>query len=113
MDALAWLLSSEHGKVLSDARGDLQRGLEVIEFSCGIPHLLKGESTQGAGPGTDVYSAPQPPGLVAGSTPFTFQAMIPMWMFAPANVSGTVYILKPSQHAPSLPVLLLTMEPKA
>src|SRR3546814_13493659 len=106
MDALAWLLSSEHGKVLSDARGDLQRGLEVIEFSCGIPHLLKGEYTQGAGPGIDVYSAHQPLGVVAGITPFTFPAMIPMWMFGPAIASGNAFILKPSERDPSLPVRL-------
>src|SRR3546814_680442 len=106
MDALAWLLSSEHGKVLSDARGDLQRGLEVIEFSCGIPHLLKGEYTQGAGPGIDVYSAHQPLGVVAGITPFNFPAMIPMWMFGPAIASGNAFILKPSERDPSVPVRL-------
>ncbi|GAB3315395.1 CoA-acylating methylmalonate-semialdehyde dehydrogenase [Luteimonas notoginsengisoli] len=106
MDALARLLSSEHGKVLSDARGDLQRGLEVIEFSCGIPHLLKGEYTQGAGPGIDVYSAHQPLGVVAGITPFNFPAMIPMWMFGPAIASGNAFILKPSERDPSVPVRL-------
>ena len=78
MDELARLLSSEHGKVLADARGDLQRGLDVIEFACGIPHLLKGEHTQGAGPGIDVHSIRQPLGVVAGITPFNFPAMIPM-----------------------------------
>src|SRR5690606_23173549 len=106
MDALARLLSSEHGKVLSDARGDLQRGLEVIEFSCGIPHLLKGEYTQGAGPGIDVYSAHQPLGVVAGITPFNFPAMIPMWMFGPAIACGNAFILKPSERDPSVPVRL-------
>ncbi|MFT4257868.1 MAG: CoA-acylating methylmalonate-semialdehyde dehydrogenase [Pseudoxanthomonas sp.] len=106
MDELARLLSSEHGKVLSDARGDLQRGLEVIEFSCGIPHLLKGEYTQGAGPGIDVYSARQPLGVVAGITPFNFPAMIPMWMFGPAIASGNAFILKPSERDPSVPVRL-------
>ena len=106
MDALARLLSSEHGKVLSDARGDLQRGLEVIEFSCGIPHLLKGEYTQGAGPGIDVFSARQPLGVVAGITPFNFPAMIPMWMFGPAIASGNAFILKPSERDPSVPVRL-------
>ncbi|WP_027080729.1 CoA-acylating methylmalonate-semialdehyde dehydrogenase [Luteimonas mephitis] len=106
MDTLARLLSSEHGKVLSDARGDLQRGLEVIEFSCGIPHLLKGEYTQGAGPGIDVFSARQPLGVVAGITPFNFPAMIPMWMFGPAIASGNAFILKPSERDPSVPVRL-------
>ena len=75
MDPLARLLSSEHGKVVADSRGDLQRGLEVIEFCCGIPHLLKGEYTSGAGPGIDVYSVRQPLGVVAGITPFNFPAM--------------------------------------
>ena len=106
MDELAHLLSSEHGKVLSDARGDILRGLEVIEFSCGIPHLLKGEYTQGAGPGIDVYSARQPLGVVAGITPFNFPAMIPMWMFGPAIASGNAFILKPSERDPSVPVRL-------
>ena len=78
MDELAHLLSSEHGKVIADSKGDIQRGLEVIEFSCGIPHLLKGEYTQGAGPGIDVFSARQALGVVAGITPFNFPAMIPM-----------------------------------
>ena len=81
MNELAHLLSSEHGKVIADSRGDLQRGLEVIEFCCGIPHVLKGEYTQGAGPGIDVYSMRQPLGIGAGITPFNFPAMIPMWMF--------------------------------
>ena len=84
-DELAHLLSSEHGKVIADARGDVQRGLEVIEFACGIPHALKGEHTQGAGPGIDVYSMRQPLGVVAGITPFNFPAMIPMWMFGVAD----------------------------
>ncbi len=106
MDELAALLSSEHGKVLGDARGDLQRGLEVIEFSCGIPHLLKGEYTRGAGPGIDVYSALQPLGVVAGITPFNFPAMIPMWMFGPAIASGNAFILKPSERDPSVPLRL-------
>jgi malonate-semialdehyde dehydrogenase (acetylating)/methylmalonate-semialdehyde dehydrogenase len=106
MDELAQLLSSEHGKVLADARGDLQRGLEVIEFSCGIPHLLKGEYTQGAGPGIDVYSARQALGVVAGITPFNFPAMIPMWMFGPAIACGNAFILKPSERDPSVPVRL-------
>ncbi len=105
-DELAALLSSEHGKVVSDAHGDVQRGLEVIEFACGIPHLLKGEFTTGAGPGIDVYSALQPLGVVAGITPFNFPAMIPMWMFGPAIASGNAFILKPSERDPSVPVRL-------
>jgi malonate-semialdehyde dehydrogenase (acetylating) / methylmalonate-semialdehyde dehydrogenase len=106
MDELARLLSSEHGKVVADARGDIQRGLEVIEFACGIPHLLKGEYTQGAGPGIDVWSARQPLGVVAGVTPFNFPAMIPMWMFGPAIACGNAFILKPSERDPSVPVRL-------
>lgn len=106
MDELAALLSSEHGKVLADARGDIQRGLEVIEFSCGIPHLQKGEYTQGAGPGIDVYSMRQPLGVVAGITPFNFPAMIPMWMFGPAIACGNAFILKPSERDPSVPLRL-------
>jgi len=106
MDELAALLSSEHGKVLADSRGDVQRGLEVIEFACGIPHALKGEYTEGAGPGIDVYSMRQPLGVVAGITPFNFPAMIPMWMFGIAIAVGNSFILKPSEKDPSLPVRL-------
>src|SRR5215510_12811859 len=78
-DSLAKLLSSEHGKTIADARGDIQRGVEVVEFACGIPHLMKGEFTEGAGPGIDLFSLRQPLGVVAGITPFNFPAMIPMW----------------------------------
>lgn len=106
MDELAHLLSSEHGKVIADAKGDIQRGLEVIEFACGIPHVLKGEYTQGAGPGIDVYSMRQPLGVVAGITPFNFPAMIPMWMFGIAIAVGNAFILKPSERDPSVPVRL-------
>jgi malonate-semialdehyde dehydrogenase (acetylating)/methylmalonate-semialdehyde dehydrogenase len=106
MDELAALLSSEHGKVLADSRGDIQRGLEVIEFACGIPHALKGEYTEGAGPGIDVYSMRQPLGVVAGITPFNFPAMIPMWMFGVAIAVGNSFILKPSEKDPSVPVRL-------
>ncbi len=106
MDELAHLLSSEHGKVLSDARGDIQRGLEVVEFACGIPHLLKGEYTLGAGPGIDVYSMRLPLGIGAGITPFNFPAMIPMWMFGMAIACGNAFILKPSERDPSVPVRL-------
>jgi malonate-semialdehyde dehydrogenase (acetylating)/methylmalonate-semialdehyde dehydrogenase len=106
MDELAALLSSQHGKVIADSRGDIQRGLEVIEFACGIPHLLKGEYTQGAGPGIDVYSMRQPLGVGAGITPFNFPAMIPMWMFGVAVACGNAFILKPSEKDPGLPVRL-------
>jgi len=106
MNELAELLSSEHGKVLADSRGDVQRGLEVIEFACGIPHALKGEYTEGAGPGIDVYSMRQPLGVVAGITPFNFPAMIPMWMFGVAIAVGNTFILKPSEKDPSVPVRL-------
>ncbi len=106
MTELAELLSSEHGKVLADSRGDVQRGLEVIEFACGAPHALKGEYTEGAGPGIDVYSMRQPLGVVAGVTPFNFPAMIPMWMFGVAVVCGNSFILKPSEKDPSVPVRL-------
>jgi malonate-semialdehyde dehydrogenase (acetylating)/methylmalonate-semialdehyde dehydrogenase len=106
MEELAHLLSSEHGKVLADSRGDIQRGLEVIEFACGIPHALKGEFTEGAGPGIDVYSMRQPLGVVAGITPFNFPAMIPMWMFGVAIACGNTFILKPSEKDPSVPARL-------
>ena len=106
MDELAELLSSEHGKVIADSKGDIQRGLEVVEFACGIPHLLKGEYTQGAGPGIDIYAMRQPLGVVAGITPFNFPAMIPMWMFGIALACGNAFILKPSEKDPSVPVRL-------
>ena len=113
MDELAELLASEHGKVVADARGDIQRGLEVIEFACGIPHVLKGEHTQGAGPGIDVYSMRQPLGIVAGITPFNFPAMIPMWMFGVAIACGNAFILKPSERDPSVPVRLAELMKEA
>ena len=106
MEELAVLLSSEHGKVVADSKGDIQRGLEVIEFACGVPHLLKGDYTQGAGPGIDVYSMRQPLGIVSGITPFNFPAMIPMWMFGVAIAVGNAFILKPSERDPSVPVRL-------
>ncbi|MDP3378082.1 MAG: CoA-acylating methylmalonate-semialdehyde dehydrogenase [Brevundimonas sp.] len=106
MDQLAEMLSAEHGKVIADSKGDIQRGLEVIEFACGIPHALKGEYTWGAGPGIDVYSMRQPLGVVAGITPFNFPAMIPMWMFGVAIAVGNTFILKPSERDPSVPVRL-------
>ena len=106
MNELAEMLSGEHGKVIADSKGDIQRGLEVIEFACGIPHALKGEYTQGAGPGIDVYSMRQPLGVVAGITPFNFPAMIPMWMFGVAVAVGNTFVLKPSERDPSVPVRL-------
>ncbi len=106
MDNLAKMLSAEHGKTLPDARGDVQRGLEVVEFACGIPHLQKGEYTEAAGPGIDVYSMRQPLGVVAGITPFNFPAMIPMWMFGVAIACGNTFINKPSEKDPSVPMRL-------
>src|SRR5467141_1893548 len=105
-DDLARLLSSEHGKTFADAKGDIQRGLEVVEFACGIPHLLKGEFSESAGPGIDLFSLRQPLGVVAGITPFNFPAMIPMWKFAPALACGNAFILKPSERDPSVPMRL-------
>jgi malonate-semialdehyde dehydrogenase (acetylating)/methylmalonate-semialdehyde dehydrogenase len=104
MDGLAALLSAEHGKVIADSKGDIQRGLEVVEFCCGLPHVLKGEYTQGAGPGIDVYSLRQPIGIGAGITPFNFPAMIPLWMGSMAIAAGNAFILKPSERDPSVPV---------
>ncbi len=103
MDELAHMLSAEHGKVIADSKGDIQRGLEVIEFCCGIPHVLKGEYTQGAGPGIDVFSMRQPIGIGAGITPFNFPAMIPLWMGGIATAVGNAFILKPSERDPSVP----------
>ena len=113
MDELARMLSAEHGKVIADSKGDIQRGLEVIEFACGIPHLLKGEYTTGAGPGIDVYSMRSPLGVVAGITPFNFPAMIPMWMFGVAIACGNAFILKPSERDPSVPIRLAELMKEA
>src|ERR671912_1368941 len=109
MDPLADLLAREHGKTIPDAKGDIQRGVEVVEFCCGIPHLLKGEFTEGAGPGIDIYSIRQPLGVVAGITPFNFPAMIPMWKFAPAIACGNAFILKPSERDPGVPMMLAAL----
>jgi len=106
MDKLAEALSREHGKTIPDAKGDVQRGLEVIEFCIGAPHLLKGEFTDSAGPGIDMYSMRQPLGVVAGITPFNFPAMIPMWKMGPALACGNAFILKPSERDPSVPLML-------
>jgi len=105
-DELAELLSIEHGKTVPDSLGDIQRGIEVIEFATGIPHLIKGEFTEGAGPGIDVYSIRQPLGVVAGITPFNFPAMIPLWKAGPALACGNAFILKPSERDPSVPLRL-------
>lgn len=109
IEDLARLLSAEHGKVIADSKGDIQRGLEVVEFACGIPHALKGEYTQGAGPGIDVYSMRQPVGIGAGITPFNFPAMIPLWMSAVAIACGNAFILKPSERDPSTTVRLVEL----
>ncbi|MBV6634523.1 MAG: CoA-acylating methylmalonate-semialdehyde dehydrogenase, partial [Mameliella sp.] len=101
MDELAELVSREHGKTLPDARGDVQRGLEVVEVCMGAPNMLKGEFTDDGGPGIDLYSMRQPLGVVAGITPFNFPAMIPLWKMAPALACGNAMILKPSERVPS------------
>jgi malonate-semialdehyde dehydrogenase (acetylating) / methylmalonate-semialdehyde dehydrogenase len=106
LNALAELLAREHGKTIPDAHGDIQRGLEVIEFCLGAPHLLKGEFTSGAGPGTDVYSLREPLGVVAGITPFNFPAMIPLWKAGPAIAAGNAFVLKPSERDPGVPLKL-------
>ncbi|MGB3867359.1 MAG: CoA-acylating methylmalonate-semialdehyde dehydrogenase [Xanthobacteraceae bacterium] len=105
-DAMAELLAREHGKTIPDAKGDILRGVEVVEFVLGVPHLMKGEYTEGAGPGIDIYSMRQPLGVVAGITPFNFPAMIPMWQFAPAIAAGNAFILKPSERDPGVPMRL-------
>jgi len=101
IDQFASIITGEHGKVLSDSRGSIMRGLEVIEFACGIPHLLKGDFTEAVGTGVDSYSMRQPLGVVAGITPFNFPAMVPMWMFPISLACGNTFILKPSEKDPS------------
>ena len=105
-DELVEIISLEHGKVIPDAAGSLQRGIEVVEFACGIPHLLKGEFSEQVGTGVDCYSMRQPIGVCAGVTPFNFPAMVPMWMFPIAIVCGNCFILKPSEKDPSCSVKL-------
>ncbi len=105
-DSLAELLAREHGKTVVDAKGDIQRGLEVIEVCLGAAHMLKGEFTDNAGSGIDTYSMRQPLGVVAGITPFNFPAMIPLWKAGPAIVSGNAFILKPSERDPGVPMRL-------
>ena len=113
MQKLAEVLSSEHGKTVPDAKGDIQRGLEVIEFCIGAPHLLKGEYTDSAGPGIDMYSMRQPIGVAAGITPFNFPAMIPLWKMGPALACGNAFILKPSERDPSVPLMLAELMQEA
>ena len=103
---LAALISAEHGKVASDAAGEVARGLEVVEFACGIPHLLKGSFSENVSTGVDAYSIRQPLGVVTGITPFNFPAMVPMWMFPIALAAGNTFVLKPSEKDPSAAMLL-------
>ncbi|UEQ03630.1 CoA-acylating methylmalonate-semialdehyde dehydrogenase [Halomonas profundus] len=105
-DELARLVSSEHGKVFSDAKGEVTRGLEVVEFACGIPHLQKGEHSMNVGTGVDSYSMMQPLGVCAGISPFNFPAMVPMWMFPIALACGNTFVMKPSEKDPSTPLRL-------
>src|ERR1043165_6199422 len=112
-DNLARVISEEHGKVFSDAQGEITRGLEVVEFACGIPHLLKGEVTEQVGRGIDSWSLRQPLGVCAGITPFNFPAMVPMWMFPMALACGNTFILKPSERDPSASLLLAQLMKEA
>src|SRR6202041_3443922 len=109
LDEVAVLLTSEHGKVSSDARGEAVRGLEVVEFATGIPQLLKGEYSEQVGSDVDSWSIRQPLGVVAGITPFNFPAMVPMWMFPVAMACGNTFVLKPSERDPSVSLLLAEM----
>src|SRR6202045_4095401 len=113
LDEVAALLTSEHGKVFPDARGEATRGLEVVEFATGIPQLLKGEFTEQVGPNIDSWSMRQPLGVVAGITPFNFPAMVPMWMFPIAIACGNCFILKPSERDPGASILLAELLKKA
>ncbi len=113
MEQLALTLSSEHGKTVPDAKGDIQRGLEVMEYCIGAPQMLKGEFTDSAGPGIDMYSMRQPLGVAAGITPFNFPAMIPMWKMGPALACGNAFILKPSERDPSVPMMLAALMKEA
>ncbi|NWN87696.1 MAG: CoA-acylating methylmalonate-semialdehyde dehydrogenase [Micrococcaceae bacterium] len=106
MDELATALSNEHGKTFDDAKGDVQRGLEVVEFCMGAPHLMKGEFSDQSGTGIDTYSMRQPLGVMAGISPFNFPAMIPLWQAGPALAAGNAFILKPSERDPSVPLML-------
>ena len=112
-EILTQLINLEHGKVLSDAAGSLQRGIEVVDFACGIPHLLKGEFSEQVGTGVDCYSTRQPIGICAGVTPFNFPAMVPMWMFPIAIMCGNTFILKPSEKDPSCAMKLAELMTEA
>jgi malonate-semialdehyde dehydrogenase (acetylating)/methylmalonate-semialdehyde dehydrogenase len=112
-DELAALISAEHGKVLSDARGEVARGIEVVEFACGIPHLLKGEYSDGVSTGVDAYSLRQPLGVVAGITPFNFPIMVPLWMHPIAIACGNAFVLKPSEQDPSTSLLVARLYQQA
>jgi malonate-semialdehyde dehydrogenase (acetylating)/methylmalonate-semialdehyde dehydrogenase len=105
-DELAAMISAEHGKVLSDAQGEVTRGIEVVEFACGIPQLLKGEFSADVGTGVDSWSMRQPLGVCVGITPFNFPAMVPLWMFPIAIAAGNTFVLKPSEKDPSCPLRL-------
>ena len=113
VDELAELITDEHGKVLSDARGEVQRGLEVVEFACGIPHLLKGEYSDQVSAGIDTYSFREPLGVVAGITPFNFPVMVPMWMHPIAIACGNTFVLKPSERDPSASLLVAELWQRA
>ncbi|MEL6961167.1 MAG: CoA-acylating methylmalonate-semialdehyde dehydrogenase, partial [Pseudomonadota bacterium] len=113
MDELADLVTSEHGKTVDDAKGSITRGLEVVEFACGIPQLLKGEFSENVGTGVDLLSFRQPVGICAGITPFNFPAMIPLWMFPLALACGNTFVLKPSEKDPSCPMLLAELAQEA
>jgi malonate-semialdehyde dehydrogenase (acetylating)/methylmalonate-semialdehyde dehydrogenase len=106
MDKLAAQVTEEHGKVLSDSIGSITRGMEVVEFMCGVPHLIKGEFSENVGSNIDSWSMRQPLGICVGITPFNFPAMVPMWMFVVAIACGNCFILKPSEKDPSLLILL-------
>jgi malonate-semialdehyde dehydrogenase (acetylating)/methylmalonate-semialdehyde dehydrogenase len=108
-DELANLITAEHGKVLADARGEVTRGIEVVEFACGIPHLIKGEFSENVGSGVDSWSLRQPVGVCAGITPFNFPAMVPLWMFPVAIACGNTFVLKPSEKDPSCPLRLAAL----
>ncbi|MCZ6847151.1 MAG: CoA-acylating methylmalonate-semialdehyde dehydrogenase [Alphaproteobacteria bacterium] len=112
-DELAELITAEHGKTIEDARGDITRGREVVEFACGIPHLLKGDFSEDVGTGVDAFSIRQPVGVCAGITPFNFPAMIPLWMFPLAITCGNTFILKPSERDPSCPLRLVELATEA
>ena len=106
LDELAEIISDEHGKVVADARGEVQRGLEVVEFACGIPQLLKGDYSDQVSTGVDAFSYRQPLGVVVGITPFNFPAMVPMWMYPLAIACGNTFVLKPSERDPSVSLVM-------